>query len=120
MPFTSAQKEAVRSAVAEYAAIINVKFVETLSPDPDINLGRVNISGGESGEGGYQYTYATDGNGAVTHRTLDGFAVFDNQLAAIPRNTIFRAREAKPQGGARSAATARPAGPSWLCSASAP
>lgn len=51
-PFTDAQKAAVRSVLAEYASFINVQFTETLSPAADVEFGRVNLSGGEGGEGG--------------------------------------------------------------------
>src|SRR5204863_147361 len=68
---------------------INVDFVPTTSLDPDINLGRVSMSSGEEGEGGYRYTYATTSAGLLNYKTLDGFAVFDNQLATITRNTIL-------------------------------
>ena len=87
--FTAAQKAAVQSALGEYASIINVKFVATSSADPDINFGRVNMPSSQSGEGGYRYTYATTSTGLVSYKTLDGFAVFNNQSATIAPNTIL-------------------------------
>jgi serralysin len=87
--FTAAQKAAVQSVLDEYASIINVKFVATNSPDPDINFGRVNMSSSEGGEGGYRYTYTTAPGGSPDSKTLDGYAVFNNQAATIARNTIL-------------------------------
>jgi hypothetical protein len=87
--FTATQKAAVQSVLAEYESIVNVKFVATTSADPDINFGRVNMSSSEGGEGGYRYTYATTSAGLVNFKTLDGFAVFNNQAATIARNTIL-------------------------------
>ncbi|MGH6771505.1 MAG: M10 family metallopeptidase C-terminal domain-containing protein [Xanthobacteraceae bacterium] len=77
--FTSAQKETARSVFAEFASVIDVRFVEVRnSDDPDINLGRINTSHG--GLGSFRYFYFTDGFGNVTSKTLDGYAVFNNTL----------------------------------------
>ena len=86
--FTAAQKSAVSAVLAEYESVINVKFVAIASLDPDIDFGRVNLSGGEAGEGGYRYTYATLG-GVVSAKTLDGFSVFGNQIENLSKNLIL-------------------------------
>jgi hypothetical protein len=90
-PFTDAEKAAVRSVLAEYSTFLNVTFTEVgaTTLDPDVNFGRVNMSAAESGIGGYSYSYVTDGQGLVTSKSLDGFAVFNNQDSTIERNTIL-------------------------------
>jgi len=88
-PFTDAQKAEVRSVLAEYQSIINVQFVETALPAADIEFGRANLNGGEGGQGGYQYAYATLGDGTLSFKTLVSYAVFDERYATIPANTIL-------------------------------
>ena len=78
--FTAAQITAVQSVFAEISSVINVNFVQvTGQSDPDIELGRVSLSG-EGGQGGFNYSYFTDGQGHVTSKTLDGYAVWRNDL----------------------------------------
>lgn len=87
--FTEAQKDVVRGAFAEYAAMINVTFSEVglTSVDPDINLGRVNLGAG--GQSGYRYSYFTDGSGVITAKTLDGFAVFNKDYGVLDRHLVL-------------------------------
>src|SRR5690242_3626783 len=82
-PFTGAQKAQIRSVLAEYQSIINVQFVETVSPAADLEFGRANLSGGEGGQGGYQYAYASLGDGTLSYKTLVSYAVFDASYATI-------------------------------------
>jgi serralysin len=89
--FTEEQKNAVRSALAEYASIINVDFVEVEGQlDPDINLSRVNLS--ISGLGQFEYHYAQSQNGAVNSKTFDGWAFFgvaEDLFSATGRNLLL-------------------------------
>ena len=87
--FTAAQKNVVRAVLAEYASMINVTFheVDITAPDPDLNLGRVDL--GYDGYGGYRYAYFADGQGLVSVKKLDGFAVFSNKLATLDRDLVF-------------------------------
>jgi serralysin len=69
--FSSSQKDAVRSVLAEYATFINVRFVEGGPGDTDLYFGRANLK-------------AMDGLGGFSWRKtsksfdLDGYALFDN------------------------------------------
>jgi hypothetical protein len=77
--FTTAQKAALKSVFDEISSVINVNFAEvTGAADPDFNLGRVSLGGGEAGQGGWSYSFSTNGSGQVTSKSLDSFAVFLN------------------------------------------
>lgn len=88
-PFSEAQKDVVRGVFAEYAAMLNVTFREVgvTSGDPDINLGRVNLAA--AGQGGYRYSYFTDGFGGITAKTLDGFALFNKDYGVLDRHLVL-------------------------------
>jgi hypothetical protein len=69
-PFSSAQKAAVRDALAEYETVINVRFVEkTGGGDIDLAFGRTSL--GSDGLGGFTWRA---GPGFFD---LDGYAMFD-------------------------------------------
>ncbi len=69
-PFSNAQKEAVRDALAEFEAVLNVRFVETAGRgDTDLAFGRTSLGG--DGLGGIQWRSGTG------FFDLDGYAIFD-------------------------------------------
>lgn len=70
---TQAEKDAVRDAMDHIESILNIEFVEvTGSADPDLNLGKVSLTGFD-GYGGISASW--NGNLEVTN--YDGYAVFD-------------------------------------------
>ncbi|MHA3976635.1 M10 family metallopeptidase C-terminal domain-containing protein [Halovulum sp. GXIMD14794] len=76
-PMSSAEKEAVRDALAHIETLINVDFVEVSGDfDPDMNFGKVSLGATTAGEGGS--SYAWDGTNTIT--AYDAFAVFDNGI----------------------------------------
>ncbi len=75
--FTPAEKGEMRAALGQFEAVLNIQFEEVFdAPDPDFNLGKVQISGSTIGLGGYSYSIWAGGSLA----SYDGFAVFDNTL----------------------------------------
>src|SRR5262245_8193549 len=86
-PFTAAQKNVIRAALAEIESVINVHFVATTAANPTIEFGRVALRSSEGGQGGYRYAYTTQ-NGHITSKTLDGFAVF-NKVAALTSHMVL-------------------------------
>ena len=85
-PFSSAEEDAVRSALAEYATFLNVSFVEhATGGDVDLSLGRTNIA--PDGLGGIHWS---SGPGFFD---LDGYAIFDTGASledAYGRHLILR------------------------------
>ena len=78
-PFTTAEEDAIRAILGEFADVLNVVFVEAKdAADPDINFGKVDL--GHAGEGGFQYQAVVDGDGNLVSKSLDGFAVFDSSI----------------------------------------
>ena len=80
--FTSDEKAAVRTAMDQIEAAVNVTFTEvTGDPDPDLNLGLVTIPGTTAGFGGFSYS-ASSIDGGVTWELADydAFALFDESL----------------------------------------
>ena len=79
--FNIAQMNAVNSVFQEYGSVVNVNFSQvTGAADPDINIGRVALPNGTGGQGGYSYSYTTNGAGQITSRTLDSYAVFNSTI----------------------------------------
>nr|WP_239059804.1 M10 family metallopeptidase [Ruegeria sp. PrR005] len=73
----AAEKAQIRQVLDHLEAVINVRFTEVIGdPDPDINIGKVDIPGNTIGYGGYSYSAWSDG----TLASYDGFAVYDNSL----------------------------------------
>jgi len=68
-PFSAAQMEAVRDALAEYETVINVRFIETSGGDVDLALGRADIA--NDGFGGFSW------RASGSDFDLDGYAIFD-------------------------------------------
>lgn len=86
--WSSADKAAVRAALAEYAKYLNVNFVEVSGQsDPDISLGRVDLPSNVGGIGSYKYSYATSGS-SVTYKELDGFAVFSKSVNLSAKSSM--------------------------------
>lgn len=70
----SAEKAALRGALSHIESFLNVSFREVNgAADPDLNLGKVAMSGGTVGLGGY--TYSSRGGSLISY---DNFAVFAN------------------------------------------
>ncbi len=89
--FSSAEKDAVRSALAEYAEILNVRFVEvTGQADPDINFGHAELGPGLGGISFFNYSYFVNGLGQVTSKSIDASVVYDDdQNLLTNRNLIL-------------------------------
>jgi len=71
-----ADRAVIRTALAAYAEVANLRFTEigVGGADADLSFGRVAL--GYGGYGQFYYNYRTSG-GAVSTRELDGLAVFD-------------------------------------------
>ena len=81
-PLTVAEKAAVRAAMDLIESVINVTFTEvTGDPDPDINLGKVDLTAPTAGFGGFSYG-ATSFDGGTTWElsSYDGYAVYRNDI----------------------------------------
>jgi serralysin len=83
----AAEQAAIRSVLDEYQSVANVRFVEDdVTADPDINFGKVSLSAGVGGIGGWSFNVGWDGNGNITSRTMDHFAVFNNTFDLTDAN----------------------------------
>ena len=70
------EKAALRGALDHIESFLNVSFSEVRgSADPDMNLGKVDLSGSTAGLGGFSYSAA--GGSLVSY---DNFAVFSNAI----------------------------------------
>ena len=80
--FTADEKAAVRAAMDEIEAAVNVAFVEVVGdPDPDLNVGLVTIPGATAGYGGFSYTARSIDNGQTwTLKEMDSFVLYDESL----------------------------------------
>lgn len=81
-PFSTAEQDAVRAAMDQIEAAVNVTFTEvTGDPDPDINLGLVTIPGETAGFGGFTYSATSIDNGVTWDlANFDAFALFDETV----------------------------------------
>jgi len=90
---SGAEQAAIRSVLDEYESVANVKFVlDNSLADPDINFGKVGLSAGVGGIGGWNFSFSYDGNNNITSRVMDHFAVFNNTLdltAAANRSLLL-------------------------------
>src|SRR5262245_5971824 len=89
----ASEQAAIRSVLDEYESVANVRFVQddTLA-DRDINFGKVSLSSGVGGIGGWNFNVGWDGNNNITSRTMDHFAVFNNTFdltAATNRSLLL-------------------------------
>ena len=74
--FEADEKTTFEEALAHIESILNVAFVEvTGSDDPDLNVGKVNLSGSAAGYGGYSAGFS---GSAFT--TIDSFVVYNNTI----------------------------------------
>jgi len=74
--FTSTEETKFEEALAHIETFLNVEFVEvTGDSDPDMNVGKVDMSGGTAGLGGLSISYS--GN---TVSRVDSFVVFKNTI----------------------------------------
>ena len=78
--FSASEKAAILAALAEYQDIININFQQIAGADADISFGSVDMSPGLGGFGGFRYSYSSDGQGNVTSRDWDAFAVYNNSI----------------------------------------
>lgn len=85
-PMSSAEKQAVRDVLAHIETLLNIDFVEVTGQfDPDMNLGKVSLTGSIAGEGGS--SYAWDGSNSIT--SYDAFAVFDNGIDISSQTSLI-------------------------------
>ncbi len=86
--FTNAEKAAFEAQLAHIESFLNVDFVEVSGrADPDMNVGKVSMSGGVLGTGGYGIRYSSQSG-----LEYDSFVVFKNTLDLSSRanvNTIL-------------------------------
>ncbi len=76
-PLSAAEKATIRAAMDHIETFLNVTFVEVTGlPDPDLNIGKVNLYGSTIGEGGYSYSAWSNGDLA----SIDSMAVYKNTL----------------------------------------
>ena len=74
--FGAGEKAALRGALSHIESFLNVSFNEVSGAgDPDLNLGKVDLSGSTAGLGGFNYS--SSGGALVSY---DNFAVFDNSI----------------------------------------
>lgn len=72
--YSQAEKDKITDVLGVFEQVLNVDFVEVSgSHDPDLNFGKVDLSGGTVGQGGYSVSYNST---SITN--WDGYAVFDN------------------------------------------
>lgn len=77
-PVSAAEQIAVRLAFDHIETFLNVRFVEVMDdPDPDLNVGKVDIEGGFIGYGGFDYRF----NGSGDLREFDGYVVFEKSVS---------------------------------------
>ena len=90
---SGAEQAAIRGVLDEYESVANVRFVlDNSLADPDINFGKVGLSAGVGGIGGWNFSFSYDGNNNITSRVMDHFAVFNNTLdltAATNRSLLL-------------------------------
>ena len=90
---SGAEQAAIRAVLDEYESVANVRFVlDNALADPDINFGKVGLSAGVGGIGGWNFSFSYDGNNNITSRVMDHFAVFNNTLdltAATNRSLLL-------------------------------
>ena len=90
---SGAEQSAIRAVLDEYESVANVRFVlDNAAADPDINFGKVGLSAGVGGIGGWNFSFSYDGNNNITSRVMDHFAVFNNTLdltAATNRSLLL-------------------------------
>ena len=90
---SGAEQAAIRAVLDEYELVANVRFVlDDALADPDINFGKVGLSAGVGGIGGWNFSFSYDGNNNITSRVMDHFAVFNNTLdltAATNRSLLL-------------------------------
>jgi serralysin len=74
---TGAERATLRASFERIESVLNLSFTEVSGvADPDLNLGKVDMSGNTIGLGGY--SYGVSGSGRLTD--YDGFALFSNAL----------------------------------------
>jgi hypothetical protein len=92
---SESQKTLVRSALADYAAVANVSFVEMDDQDPgdaSIAIGLANTGHGVSGVGYYRISATTRSHGVVKRKTMDSLVLFNtnaNLASTSGRSTIL-------------------------------
>ncbi|MEX0280535.1 MAG: M10 family metallopeptidase [Arenibacterium sp.] len=75
-PMTEVEKAAIRTQMAHIETVVNVTFVEAPgAADPDLNLGKITVSGDTTGLGGTSVELF-----GTTVTRWDGFSLFDNTI----------------------------------------
>lgn len=76
--FTAGEKAAFEAALAHIETFLNVDFIEVSgAADPDMNVGKVTLSGSTTGYGGYSASYDPVAKEITSY---DSYVVYDNAL----------------------------------------